>query len=185
MPPDSQRLMERAARFHGHRCGGLAIGVKACEALAEEWGLSLSEKMPGHTRNESIVCVAENDSCSIDAIQSILGCTIGSGTLILKDCGKQAFSFYGRESGKALRIYFSANMDDIPREKREALILSLSASELFSFSLPALPIPERARIFKNIKCPVCGERVSEGRIQNRNGIFLCSDCFAQCGKENL
>jgi formylmethanofuran dehydrogenase subunit E len=54
----------------------------------------------------------ENNSCSVDAIQEILGCTFGKGNLIYKDRGKQVFTIYSRGNGKgnALRIYFKGDL---------------------------------------------------------------------------
>ena len=33
--------------------------------------------------DEEVVCISENDACGIDAIQVILGCSIGKGTLFV------------------------------------------------------------------------------------------------------
>ncbi|MDR0662768.1 MAG: FmdE family protein, partial [Spirochaetaceae bacterium] len=33
---------DKARAFHGHTCPGLAIGVKACEAVVEKMGVSPS-----------------------------------------------------------------------------------------------------------------------------------------------
>ncbi|MBO4914977.1 MAG: formylmethanofuran dehydrogenase, partial [Oscillospiraceae bacterium] len=46
---------EKCAAFHGHVCGGLAIGYQAARCAAELLELSFSE-------DERIVCVAENDA---------------------------------------------------------------------------------------------------------------------------
>lgn len=63
-------LWERCAAFHGHICGGLAIGYKAAVYAARSLGLRFSS-------DEELVCIAENDACGIDAIQVALGCTLG------------------------------------------------------------------------------------------------------------
>ena len=88
----NKELWEKAVKFHGHECPGLAIGVKVCEAAMEKMGIGKSE-------DEEIVCVTENDACGVDAIQVLLGCSIGKGNLIYKDTGKQAFSFFNRKTG--------------------------------------------------------------------------------------
>ena len=72
--------------FHGHSCGGLALGYKACELAAEKLGLHFSE-------DEEIVAFTETDSCTVDAIQVLLGCTAGKGNLFVNNWGKTAFSF--------------------------------------------------------------------------------------------
>ena len=64
----------------------LAIGFKACEVAVKKLGV-------GRAEDEEIVCVTENDACGVDAVQAILGCSIGKGNLIYRGTGKQAFSF--------------------------------------------------------------------------------------------
>lgn len=175
----SERLASRAAKFHGHRCGGLAIGVKACEALAEKWGLDLeSGEKPCSAETENLACEAENRSCSADAIQAILGCTVGNGALTFRDTGKQAFSFFDRVLGRALRICLTADLEGIPRENREAFVLSKSPGELFKFSKPAFGAPDRAEIFKSARCEICGELSHSGKIARAGGKTLCPDCLA-------
>ena len=91
----NKELWKKAVEFHGHECPGLAIGVKACEAAMVKLGINKTE-------DEDIVCVTENDACGVDAIQSILGCSIGKGNLIYRGTGKQAFSFFDRRNNKRL-----------------------------------------------------------------------------------
>ena len=69
-------------RFHGHICPGLAIGYAAVKAGSRVLGLSTAE-------DEEIVAFVENDSCAVDAVQVLLGCTFGKGNLIFRDWGKQ------------------------------------------------------------------------------------------------
>ncbi len=100
---DSKNL-KKAALFHGHVCPGLGIGVRAAE-------LALKEFFKGRPRDDEIVAIVENDSCAVDAIQLLTGCTLGKGNLILKDFGKQVFTFIKRPekegaAGEAIRISF-------------------------------------------------------------------------------
>jgi formylmethanofuran dehydrogenase subunit E len=67
-----------AVRFHGHTCPGLTIGYRAAEAAIRE--LATERDV-----NEELVAIVENDSCSVDAIQAVTGCTLGKGNLIFKD----------------------------------------------------------------------------------------------------
>ena len=73
--------------FHGHECGGLTIGYKASLYAIELLKLEFSA-------DEQVVCIAENDACGVDAVQVMLGCSIGKGNLLFHMRGKQAFSFY-------------------------------------------------------------------------------------------
>ena len=83
--------------FHGHECGGLTIGYKASLYAIELLGLEFSD-------DEQVVCITENDACGVDAIQVMLGCSIGKGNLLFHMRGKQAFSFYNRKNGKSVRL---------------------------------------------------------------------------------
>lgn len=43
----------------------------------------------GRDIDEEMVAIVENDSCAVDAIQVLTGCTLGKGNLIFRDYGKQ------------------------------------------------------------------------------------------------
>lgn len=94
---DKQALWEKCAAFHGHVCGGLTIGYKVALYAIELLNLSFSD-------DEQVVCISENDACGVDAIQVILGCSIGKGDLLFHIRGKQAFSFYNRKTDKSVRL---------------------------------------------------------------------------------
>ncbi|NTV15797.1 MAG: formylmethanofuran dehydrogenase, partial [Desulfobulbaceae bacterium] len=84
---------EDAARFHGHTCPGLAFGFRVARVAIRELGLSRAE-------DEELVAVVENDSCAVDAIQVLTGCTFGKGNLIFRDHGKQVYTFFKRATGE-------------------------------------------------------------------------------------
>ena len=87
---------EKCVAFHGHQCGGMAIGYKAALYAMDLLDIEFAD-------NEQVVCIAENDACGVDAIQVLLGCSIGKGNLLFHMTGKQAFSFYDRATGKSIR----------------------------------------------------------------------------------
>ena len=98
----SNQNLKKAALFHGHVCPGLAIGVRVAE-------LAMQELFSGRPRDEEVVAIVENDSCAVDAIQLLTGCTLGKGNLILKNYGKQVYTFIKRPEkenmpGEALRV---------------------------------------------------------------------------------
>ncbi len=108
--------LKSAAAFHGHTCPGLAIGVRVA-------GLALKEIFRGRAQDEEIVAIVENDSCAVDAIQLLTGCTLGKGNLILRDYGKQVYTFIRRPAkegltGEALRVSVDfRGPEETPREK--------------------------------------------------------------------
>ena len=67
--------VEKCVAFHGHECGGLTIGYKAAIYAEKLLNITFSE-------DEDVVCISENDACGVDAIQVLLGCSVGKGNLL-------------------------------------------------------------------------------------------------------
>lgn len=163
---------EKAADFHGHECPGLALGYKAAEAAIKVFGQVRDV-------NEEIVAVVENDSCAVDAIQSVLGCTVGKGNLIFRNNGKHVYTIGNRKDGKAVRISLKYGVMDRngSKDERMASILQSDTSELFDVTDSVLKLPEKAVIFKTVRCASCGEGVMEAKARIKNGEIVCPDCF--------
>ena len=70
-------MWEKAVAFHGHECPGLALGVRLCEFVRLRLGRTSAH-------DEELVCIAETDACPGDAIQALLGCTLGKGNALEK-----------------------------------------------------------------------------------------------------
>ena len=166
---------ERCAAFHGHVCGGLAIGYQAARYARKLFGTDFSE-------DEELVCVAENDACGIDAIQVLLGCTVGKGNLLFHIRGKQAFSFYERKGGKSFRLVLKALPENI--EDTMDYILAKEPEELFTIK-KARPLPERARIFRSYTCSCCDESTAENWVRLVNGEYRCLDCVEAYDRFNV
>lgn len=164
-----EELWEKAAAFHGHKCGGLAIGWAASLLAMELLGFSAPSP------DEEIVCISENDACGVDAVQAILGCTSGKGNLLFRLRGKQAFSFFNRESGKSFRLVLK-ELPQTRRGEKMAYILAADPHELFTVKRPAFGLPERAAIYNSAKCSACGETTAEPWLRVRDGATLCSGC---------
>ena len=107
---DEKGYWEKAAAFHGHVCPGMAIGYQAARYAIELLELSFSE-------DEGVVCVSENDACGVDAIQAILGCSVGKGNLLFHMTGKQAYSFYCRKTGRSVRLVLRERPQGMTREE--------------------------------------------------------------------
>jgi len=182
---------QKAAEFHGHICPGLAMGYRVAKYMKEHYP---------RAKDEELVCIAENRSCSVDAIQSLLGCTEGKGNLILKDNGKQVFTIFSRDNNKALRVYFKGNvfkrMDELrqkgtrgelSREEKKEMeglrakvvedILSAKDEDLLSVKEVDIPEPEKARVYPSLKCQECGESFMEILGRTAGGKVLCKDCY--------
>lgn len=161
---------ERATKFHGHACPGLAIGVKAVEAAKEKMGITFSA-------DEEVVCVTENDACGVDAVQVLTGCSMGKGNLIYRGTGKMAFSFFNRKNGDSLRMIIKVFGEEMEREERQAYILNAPVDEIFNFMKPTFKMPETAKIFNSVTCESCGESAPEHKMRLQDGQKVCLDCF--------
>ncbi|NLT96333.1 MAG: formylmethanofuran dehydrogenase [Clostridia bacterium] len=166
---NESQLWEKCINFHGHSCGGLAIGFKAAQLAKNLLKISFSE-------DEDIVCVTENDACGVDAVQVVLGCSVGKGNLIFRNRGKQAFSFFNRKTGEAVRLVLK-DLPEIEREKKKEYILQSNGSDIFEIKKPSYPLPEKARIFSSVVCEECGEKAAEPMIRLKDGKKVCLDCY--------
>ena len=160
---------ENCVAFHGHSCGGLTIGYKAALYAIDLLALTFSS-------DEEVVCISENDACGVDAIQVILGCSIGKGNLLFHLTGKQAFSFYNRQTGKSVRLMLKKKPDSMTREESFDYYQGLEPKEMFKATATKIKLPEAARIFKSYDCESCGETTGDNWIRLQDGRKLCVDC---------
>jgi formylmethanofuran dehydrogenase subunit E len=199
----SDSSFSAVVRFHGHRCPGLALGYRAAE-------IAMKELRSGPSGDEELVCIAEHDACGVDAVQYLAGCTLGKGNLILRDYGKNVYTFINRNSGEAVRIAqhpdFSTRRIDSRagdlrqrvmagtataaeeaeyRERMDGVIAKILAAppeEIFSVHRVQVPIPKKARIFNSVICAGCGELVAEPRTRRREDRVLCIPCAEAAGR---
>ena len=163
-------LWEKAVAFHGHACGGLTIGYRAALYAIELLDLTFS-------KDEQVVCISENDTCSVDAIQVILGCSIGKGNLLFHMRGKQAFSFYNRENGKSLRLVLKPKPREMTRDESFQYYQSCAPEEMFDIKETTIWLPEQARLFDSYVCECCGESTGANWIRLMGGKKVCLDCY--------
>lgn len=183
-----------AVKFHGHACPGLAIGYRVANLALKELGL--------RARDEELVAIVENNSCAVDAIQLICGCTFGKGNLIFKDYGKQSYTFIRRPHPEAIRIAVkwtpppedaeteamwkrysegdrspevTVAVQDRKARKMKA-VLETDDVELFEIKRLTVEMPEPARIYQSLTCASCGEKVMEPRTRDVAGKLLCIPC---------
>lgn len=192
---------KKCLAFHGHLCPGLSIGYRAAKA-GLDW---LAEN---RSADEELVAIVENDACGSDAVQVLTGCSFGKGNFLFKDYGKQVFTFFARQSGKAVRV--SLRPDVLaPNERHAELIRKMSdkeateqdqeefgrlheqksheilerpAEELFKIEPVHAELPARARIHASEPCARCGEMTMVTRLDEVGGEKVCRDCLGR-GKE--
>ena len=155
--------------FHGHECGGLTIGYKASLYAIDLLELTFSD-------DEQVVCITENDACGVDAIQVMLGCSVGKGNLLFHIRGKQAFSFYNRKTGKSVRLVLKPKPEGMTREESFVYYQSCTPQEMFDVKKTTICVPEKARLFDSYTCDCCGESTGSNWIRLSGDKKLCLDC---------
>ena len=156
--------------FHGHECGGLTIGYKASLYAIDLLKLEFSD-------DEQVVCIAENDACGVDAVQVMLGCSVGKGNLLFHIVGKQAFNFYNRKTGASVRLVLNPKPDGLTREESFAYYQGCAPEEMFQVKETTLSLPEKARLFESYTCDCCGETTGSQWMQVVDNKRLCLDCY--------
>ncbi len=195
MHEQDNRELREAIQFHGHLCPGLVLGYRVAKAALRELGAERPE-------DEELVAVVENDSCAVDAIQFVTGCTFGKGNLLFRDYGKHAYTFYNRGTGRGIRIsedfrgfehdsrYAELKKrqdagEDVSREMQEfrmekvASILKADDKDFLTVSEVTAPPPAVAKIRASVRCSSCGERFMESRGRVKNGKIVCIPCSGQ------
>ncbi len=175
---DRKALWEKAAAFHGHVCPGLTIGFRAALYAIDLLGITFSE-------DEQLVCITENDACGVDAIQAVLGCSIGKGNLLFHMTGKQAFSFYNRKTGKSVRLVLRKPAREMSREETLKYYTDCKQEDMFDVKETKLEVPEHARIFESYTCECCGESTGANWIRIFEGKKLCTDCYKKYDRFNV
>ena len=159
--------------FHGHSCPGLAIGYRMTVA-------GLKFLLQSKTKDEELVAIIENDSCGVDALQCLSGCTFGKGNLIFKNFGKQAYTFYQRKSKKGVRVVFnSENVPEYLRQDKKSYIdwlLNTPEEQIIFLEEIQMDAPEYAKIMESVECDFCKERVMKIRTETIKGKTACIPC---------
>jgi formylmethanofuran dehydrogenase subunit E len=167
--------------FHGHLCPGLTIGYAAAK-------LALEKLRYKRARDEELVCITMTDSCAVDAIQFMTGCTLGKGNLVFQDFGKMVFVFIRRtKRGTTNGVRLSLNRQvmkkrlsaEARKDKKVAalVLLKVSGEKLFNVQrVQNYRLPERARIFPSKPCASCGEPTMEPRLRVKESELVCPEC---------
>ena len=151
---------------------GQRIGYQAAQYARQLLQVDVSD-------NEQLVCISEHDACGVDAIQVLLGCSIGKGNLLFHVVGKQAFSFYNRATGESVRLVLKPKPAGMTPEESARYYFDHDCQELFWVKETKLPLPAPAKIFDSYDCECCGEKTGANWIRLVNGRKLCLDCCEQ------
>ena len=185
--------LREVIQFHGHLCPGLALGYRVAKA-------ALRELKADRPQDEELVAIVENDSCAVDAVQFITGCTFGKGNLIFRDYGKHVYTLFNRRTNQGVRISedyrgFEGDQrypelkkrqeagEDVSREmqvfkmEKASAILKADEKEILTITPVSSPPPEEAKIRGSLRCSVCGEKFMGSRSREKNGKVMCIPCF--------
>ncbi|MFX0104135.1 MAG: FmdE family protein [Candidatus Hodarchaeota archaeon] len=174
---ETKELMEKAVRFHGHICPGLTIGVLVAKYVLDHGN--------NYSPNEELVVVVENDNCSVDALQVLLGTTFGKGNLIHQDYGKNNYSFYDRRTEKSFRLALkSGRFGDkkLSRDERIQLLLNSQPEDIFNIYEIEFNPPGLAQIEESVLCDICGEPTMNSRLMTYNDSEMCISCYKKMRK---
>jgi formylmethanofuran dehydrogenase subunit E len=192
LPEDLKKCVE----FHGHLCPGLIYGYMVARAATDLLKLNRS-------RDEEVVAISENDSCAVDALQILLGTSIGKGNLILKDYGKNVYTILNRKNKKAYRFSRKKHYQYQGKLKDEFIQLEAAVSsgtatekdkrrhkimksddllkrpfdDIFSTEKVDSVMPPYAPLARSEVCARCGEMtMSTKMVETEDGKHLCIPC---------
>ncbi len=188
--------LKTVADFHGHLCPELVIGCKACEYAQKV--LSENGKLEG-----GISVVAENCTSALDAIQVLLGVTLGNQRLRVFDFGKHNYTFSPKNGRNGLRLsmkkqYYGdedeyraleekitkdrASLDNVLHfqgllDSRVKRLLASPPEDLFNVEnvRPMQQTTEIPTIY--LSCWGCGQQVLSSRAIEFKGKMYCIPCF--------
>ncbi|HAA05319.1 MAG TPA: formylmethanofuran dehydrogenase [Syntrophobacteraceae bacterium] len=186
---------QQCQTFHGHVCPGLSMGYVAGK-------LALAWLQENKSEDEEVVAIVENDSCFVDAVQVLTGCTFGKGNFIYKDYGKMALTLISRNSGRGVRVCLrpgafvpdeehfgllrkvmsgEASEEERARfhqvhQRRSMDLLETPAADLFEVTPMEGSLPEKARIEPSQICSRCGETVMATKMVVAGDGNICRAC---------
>ena len=194
----------RVVNFHGHMCPDLILGGKVCEYAQK----ILEEK--GEYKN-GLSVIAENCTSALDAIQVILGVTIGNKRLRVLDYGKHNYTILYDKGRKGVKFTLKAldhkdedeynilvkkvadnqaDLNDILQfqrllDERTKWLLSLPPEDIFNIEhAGATDYPsEITDVYTS--CCKCGQRVLKSRIIARQYKDYCMPCFQKISTGNF
>ena len=176
LPSDLDRVVD----FHGHYCPGVLIGYLASKIAMARLGAK-------RAADEELIAIVENDTCAVDAVQVLTGCTFGKGNLFFRDFGRHVYTVALRPSGRAVRVARKPRDDNAPedetREQTIARMLATPPAELFDVDEGTIDLPDAARIRESIVCSRCGVPAMSTRVDEIDGQPVCRACME--GKSNL
>lgn len=188
--------LKKITDFHGHLCPELVIGAKFCEYITQ----LLNQK---GNKDENIYIVAENSTSAVDAIQVLLGTTIGNQRLKIFDMGKHNYYLYFINCMDSYKFSFRhetivddsnfiqiedkilnniGTIDDVLeyQERIDNKIIELvnkPPRDLFSMEKIPWKKPEYELSGSYVMCSNCNELVMRSKSIYYQNKFYCGNCI--------
>ncbi len=188
--------VKRVVDFHGHLCPELAIGIKACECARD---LLFKE---GETSGR-ISVLAENCTSALDALQVLLGVTLGNQSLKVLDFGKHNYTFSIRNGseGFALKlkglsfgdeeefrlleekiVHNQISLDEVVRfqeilDSRVSMLLASRPKDLFVVETAGTCLETLETPASYLPCAGCGQQVLRKHTAEHLGKRYCTPCL--------
>lgn len=183
------RLVNAAARAHGHLCPGQVIGVRMAILGLAHLGYGCPLVLPDI---KNVVGFVEIERCLADAVATASGLRLGRGSLKFVNLGLLAATFYDMPSGKGIRVVSRDDARDkavryAPDEtnahaRQLAAYRAMPDEVLFDVSKVRLDLAPweipGARPPK-VACDECGVAVRSAQIRHKDGRDLCAVCAGE------
>ena len=188
--------LKRIADFHGHVCPDLVLGCKVCERI--------QQLLPSNEPTNGIAAViAENSTSALDAIQIMLGITLGNQRLKVMDLGKHNYTVIAKSAATGYRLKMKAQdyadedayqrlsvkmlgntivMDEVVKlqiliDERVKYLLRQPPEALFEIE----PVKKEAQLSEGpsvyFTCCRCGEQVLASHAIERHDAIYCLACL--------
>ncbi len=182
--------LEGVADFHGDLCPELVLGCKACHMA-----LKLMPEL--NTSRDLIVIAENNNSPALDAIQFLLGCTIGNRRLKAIDNNRHIYLFASGTCGYGVKLSLKEicfNDEDRFNEFERKVVgdcatLNDAASyqKLLDDRVARLMDLDNEEVFaveKVRKCFLCSNFFTESLIHENYGFPICTVCQSNMPENN-
>lgn len=101
-------LWNKCVQYHGHVCGGIALGY-----MAALYAKELLDIKP----EDSIYVVSSTDKCPVDAFPVILDCSRENGRLEIDNRGEMEFEIRNSTTGKSAVLLAKPKPEGAPKGK--------------------------------------------------------------------
>ncbi|MBU0692603.1 hypothetical protein KKH18_12420 [bacterium] len=145
---------EDVVLFHSHNCSTLALWYRMSVAAMKFLSCSRIDA-------SELISIANHDSCGLDAVQCVTGCTSGNGNLLIRSTSNDVLTLYDTASEHAVRVVPALTVDrernlptepDLPEAEKVKRILETPDDELLICArVPVAPF-DIARLHTREKC---------------------------------